>query len=318
MARFKVGEFIIHATRPAWGTGKVTAVDSRRMTVLFPNIGLSDGPPEKRFDVDFAAFGLVPDQAEAQLAFAAVPSARRAAKGAGASRVPRVVRQVTFEEALRSFQSHYTDFNDTRYIGSKKEGERKYKELATDRFRELLGGGRLSAMVAAGNAEGIRWALQEIQKRVQGLVHFTDLIEQSGGLQNDDACLAFAAALDDLLQSDTPSEALFERYLLAARNLTATSTVKRPLNWPLATYLPYLCAPEKFILLKKTTSVECAARLGADFDYDAKPNWQTYEQFHAIAANLLERLRPYGARDFMDVQSFIYVIVRYDNSSPAK
>ena len=315
MQRFKVGDFIIHATQPAWGAGKVTAADSTRITVVFLDGSLSEAGPGKRFPINEPQLSLAPDQAAAQLAFDVVPSARRAAKGAakgaGAGRVQRVVKTVTFEEALRSFQSHYNDFNDPRYIGSKKEGERKYKELATDRYRELLGDGRLGALVAAGDAEGVRWAILEIQKRVKGLVYHAELSRQAKGLRNDEACLSFGSALDDLLQADEPSEALFERYLLAARNLTTSSTVKEPLTWPLATYLPYFCAPEKFILLKKTTSVACAERLGMDFDYESKPNWQTYQAFHAIAAGLLERLRPYGARDFIDAQSFIYVIVRY-------
>jgi hypothetical protein len=37
-------------------------------------------------------------------------------------------------------------------------------------------------------------------------------------------------------------------------------------------------------------------------------NWLTYAKLLEMSGQLLEALRPYGARDFIDVQSFIWMV----------
>jgi hypothetical protein len=57
----------------------------------------------------------------------------------------------------------------------------------------------------------------------------------------------------------------------------------------------------------KSLSAE-GERLHVDLRYDSRPNWTTYERLLRMSQILLDRLRPLGARDWIDVQSFIYVV----------
>ena len=49
-----------------------------------------------------------------------------------------------------------------------------------------------------------------------------------------------------------------------------------------------------------------AERLGCDLRYDPAPNWATYSALRTFAAKLLEELQASGARDFVDVEAFLY------------
>ena len=45
-----------------------------------------------------------------------------------------------------------------------------------------------------------------------------------------------------------------------------------------------------------------------DLLYSTYPKWATYDQLLKLSDQLLERLRPLGARDLIDVQSFMWVV----------
>ena len=49
-------------------------------------------------------------------------------------------------------------------------------------------------------------------------------------------------------------------------------------------------------------------RLGLAWDYKADPSAASYAGLMAHSRTLLEALRPHGAQDFIDVQSFLSVI----------
>ena len=48
-----------------------------------------------------------------------------------------------------------------------------------------------------------------------------------------------------------------------------------------------------------------------DLNYQSKLNWMTYSQLIVLSEALFEKLKPLGARDYIDVQSFIWVIGAY-------
>ena len=65
------------------------------------------------------------------------------------------------------------------------------------------------------------------------------------------------------------------------------------------------------MFLKPEVTQQCAERLTFDLAYSSDLNWPTYERLLVMSARLLEILRPYGASDFIDVQSFSWVIGAY-------
>jgi hypothetical protein len=62
------------------------------------------------------------------------------------------------------------------------------------------------------------------------------------------------------------------------------------------------------MFLKPNVTKDCAARLTFDLKYSPQLNWATYSKLLEMSHYLMECLTPYGAVDFIDVQSFIWVI----------
>lgn len=85
------------------------------------------------------------------------------------------------------------------------------------------------------------------------------------------------------------------------------------LSWPTATYFPYLWQPNRHMFLKPVATCDFAERIGHPFqhEYEASVSRGVYESVLDLAAETLKALEPHGARDFMDVQSFIWVVGAY-------
>ena len=65
------------------------------------------------------------------------------------------------------------------------------------------------------------------------------------------------------------------------------------------------------MFLKPQPTKDCADRLRFDLQYSADLRWITYNQLLLLSDTLLSLLRPYGARDYIDVQSFMWVVAKY-------
>ena len=61
------------------------------------------------------------------------------------------------------------------------------------------------------------------------------------------------------------------------------------------------------MLLRPRFACEVSQRLGLELAYAPEPNWTTYAALLASADLLLEKLRPLGARDHVDVDAFMHV-----------
>ena len=63
------------------------------------------------------------------------------------------------------------------------------------------------------------------------------------------------------------------------------------------------------MFLKPKPTKEAARRLGVDLLYNSGPAWVGYKRLLDWSHELLDFLRPRGAKDLIDVQSFIWTIV---------
>jgi hypothetical protein len=125
------------------------------------------------------------------------------------------------------------------------------------------------------------------------------------GLKDDQAAGRLLGALLKFVDAPTPD--MFDHLSGAVAGLPAPAEGSRVLTWPNVTILPFLADPTRFIVLKPGASKTIAARMGLDFPYSASPTWYAYEGFQNVAKALLELLRPMGAKDLIDVQSFMWV-----------
>jgi len=60
------------------------------------------------------------------------------------------------------------------------------------------------------------------------------------------------------------------------------------------------------LFLKPGVTQKAVKRLAFDLHYSAKPNWTTCDALLRMGKIYLELLRPHGAKDLIDVQSFVW------------
>lgn len=84
-------------------------------------------------------------------------------------------------------------------------------------------------------------------------------------------------------------------------------------SWPKATYFGYLWRPADNMFCKPTVTQDFAQRIGHEFQYvyDAAISEKVYVSLRDLAEQTLAVIRGLGAEDFIDVQSFIYVVGGY-------
>ena len=61
------------------------------------------------------------------------------------------------------------------------------------------------------------------------------------------------------------------------------------------------------MFLKPEVTKTAAERLGFDLLYTSTPNWGTYSRLLDMSRLLMQSLKPLGARDLIDVQSYIWM-----------
>jgi hypothetical protein len=61
------------------------------------------------------------------------------------------------------------------------------------------------------------------------------------------------------------------------------------------------------MVLKPENSRLMAARMGFDLFYTPSPTWRCYEALQRMSAALLKELAPLKAKDYLDVQAFMWV-----------
>lgn len=84
-------------------------------------------------------------------------------------------------------------------------------------------------------------------------------------------------------------------------------------SWPKATYFGYLWRPTRNMFCKPTVTQDFAQRIGHAFQYvyDAEISGPVYQSLMDLAEQTLAATRYLGAEDYIDVQSFIYVVGGY-------
>lgn len=84
-------------------------------------------------------------------------------------------------------------------------------------------------------------------------------------------------------------------------------------SWPKATYFGYLWRPNENMFCKPTVTQDFAQRIGHDFQYIYDPaiSEQVYASLMDLAEHTLAAIHSLGAKDYIDVQSFIYVVGGY-------
>jgi hypothetical protein len=294
MADLENGSLVQHATL---GVGKIVALEATAVHVFFPD-------SDKRFAAKLRlpaarsllrTEGLEPNTwLEGLSAFALDPKVGRYALAAS---------WLTHDEAVDQFLEVFPGgFTDPAYVGGKGARAARWR-AAHDKWAEVFGDGQGERLVAEGDLDELVKRLLQVGRPIAPIHAPADADAVKDALASDETTRPLCAALFDLLSVPSPARARFEKLFAAARGLAVEPTQQ----WLVATLFPFVASPGRHVLLQPKITREAAVRLGYDLGDDAFPNWSTYAALRRLSTQLLEKLKPNGAKDFVDVEAFLHV-----------
>lgn len=216
---------------------------------------------------------------------------------------------LTHDQAVAQFLAAFPQgFSDPKHTGAgvARAARAPQWRAAHDEWDKALGGGEGERLLAADDLrELVRRALR-VAQHVSSLEPVAEKDGLKEALADGDAARAFFAAVFELLGERVPGRAGFEKLFAASEHLPVPPASR----WPMATLFPFVAEPARHVFLQAKPTCAAAARLGCDLRFDEKPNWATYAALRKLSARLLEDLAASGARDFVDVESFLYVTAK--------
>jgi hypothetical protein len=297
MNPIQAGTLVEHAV---WGRGKVLELRSPNAQAYFPSLEPATGGPVRLVQLAM----LTPSTVQSDPAFDGIPDAlARNKPGAKARRAPKRPEN-DLVRALDWFAEDYPGrFADPRLVADEIDYKRKAHQLFVDR----LGGDAGRTLLASGN-------LAEVGTLLDTLYHSTnipsrfEIMATHDGLKSPDAA---GRVLETLLSFlDGPAASTFGGLVDAVGALPAPAKGSKVLTWPTVTILPFLADPARFIVTKPEIMKLAAGRMAIDLLYSSAVTWDTYRRVLDMNHRLLEQLKPLGASDFIDTQSFIWVTRR--------
>lgn len=283
-----VGKIVELPAKPEWGPGKITAIEGRRALVRF----LKDSEPLRKITLEENPLVLSSNQTVPELD---APKRSLRTGGFTSKRFDRVDLNRLFETMKESYPQ---GFQDPLYVAD----ERVYKEAKVKQFKELLGEGKLTALIGEGN-------YQEAGDRVVKVIQNFNLLsvfEMIRFRKLGEAGKGYYTALDRLLNIGEPTQEDYTAYFDAVQEMNVEGFA----TWPISTVLLFVARPDKFMFLKPESTRFMADSQGLELNYESKPNGRTYWAFLGITEKLLGEVKALGGKDLIDLQSFIFMVFR--------
>jgi hypothetical protein len=292
MSNFQVGQVLVHNEMPEIGRLKVERVSDDQVRLVLDR---KHAGGTKTFQLPNSHLVLAADQATIDYDS---PKTDRSLKAKSASR-RTVVASLPFEEAYKRFLAIYPKgFEDPAYL----EKERDYKGRALARWEQYFSASALAAIKSTGDSAAVAHAFGEVFN-VIALMHIPgEWIPFHNALKSSPSAIALAEAYAEVVGVGHFTEDSFKKTLMAFEAIG----ISKP-KWTVFSYWPYLATTSGFPFIKPTLIKAAAAGLGAALNYEPTANWLTYSQARDLYEKLWGKLQPLGARDWVDVQSFIWL-----------
>jgi hypothetical protein len=193
-------------------------------------------------------------------------------------------------------------FQDKTYI----DWEREYKWETHERWEEALGRDEFRSLLRRSEFSEVATRAVRVEQRSRYSMIFSfEKMALRDAVKSDVGARAFAEGLYDFLHGAGDMERRFKRWVETVAALPRKQT--RVLTWPLVTVFGFIAQPEQHIFLKPTVTRNAAREYGFDFQYQSRPNWETYSNLLAFAESIRRDQRDLKPRDMIDLQSFIWV-----------
>ena len=297
-----VGMLVSHPRKPEWGPGKVLAIDRLRVTVYWRDLeGASADDAVK--PMARSAVTLEPCENQSDPLLDNLPEFKD-------GKLSNTGPQLTLEEGIAEFLHYFPKgFDDPKFLGVESKSERLYKMDAHDQFVKLLGDGKYGKLLHRDDIKTITNHVLAVEGKVNLLSKF-ERIAFRDALKDEAAAREYYTALHGMLESPSVEREAFEAMIAATSNLPSDGQTS-PFKWTVLTLMPFLARPDTYMFMKPAVTQACADRLPFNLNYSSKPNWLTYSKLMEMSDLLMERLRELGAKDYIDIQSFIWVIDYY-------
>jgi hypothetical protein len=192
-------------------------------------------------------------------------------------------------------------FRDETYL----DWERGYKWRAHQDWQAALNRKAYHAKLSRGEFLEIGSEAVRIESRTNLLFSFEKMAIRDA-LKSERGARDFAEGLYALLHGPGRLQSKFTRWCEVVAALPRKQS--RVFTWPLATVFAFIAQPETHIFLKPTVTRLAATEYGVDFRYRSGPSWQTYSSLLEFAREVRHDLRDLRPRDFIDIQSFLWVL----------
>ena len=193
-------------------------------------------------------------------------------------------------------------FRDETYI----DWEREYKWETHERWEEALGRDEFRVLLRRGRFSEVASRAVRVEQRSRYSMIFSfEKMALRDAVKSEAGARALAEGLYDFLHGAGNMERRFKQWVETVTALPRKQT--RVLTWPLVTVFGFIAQPNEHIFLKPTVTRIAAREYGFDFQYQSKPNWETYSNLLAFAETIRRDQRDLKPRDMIDLQSFIWV-----------
>ncbi len=280
------------------GLGKVVAVEPNALHVFFPD-------SDKRFAAKLRlpaarsmlrTEGIEPNQWLTGLSAFAMDEAT--------GRYGLSATWLTHDQAIAQYLELHPEGFGEKAAGAARKPDRQARWAAAHAAWEAkLGQGEGERLLAAGDLSLLVKRGLDVEKHVAPLHPPSDEEAVRSAFSDPELTGPYFAALFELLADKRGSRARFDALFAAARALPAEPAQQ----WLVATLFPFIAAPDRHVLLRPRATGHAADRLGCDLNAHAAPAWGPYSALRALSVQLLEKLAPSGARDFVDVEAFLFV-----------
>jgi hypothetical protein len=317
---FALGDYVLHPTR---GLGKVVSADSSVVRVYFRDV--DEPAPEdrvKQFN-DKGSQMLTGIEPLGDVVLDNLPPWKD-------GKFQRFKTDLTIDAAKRDFLRRFPGgIDDPEFrraeIDYKRSAHQRYKTLFEPFVRGWVAQGNNVAIAAAldqvyGDPRapkiGADTRLNLLYQKVEEPAYFDAL--RGGG----DFTTQYAKAALDFIEQDGTEQ--FDRYVRALEQLPTREGGAQIDLWTTLTWLPFVAVPDQHVLIKPTIIQSFASALAFEPNYKSQLNHLTYRSVQNLAESMRETLRSSEVNlrgrelDMIDVQSFMWVVARYQGGEGTK
>ena len=192
-------------------------------------------------------------------------------------------------------------FADATYVS----WERQYKLDAHFQFQQSLNKEEYQRLLVARKYNDIALTAVRIESRTNLLFSFEKMALRDA-VKPAEGAKAFAQGLFDYVYGKGSLQERFENFSTVIMCLPRKQT--RVHTWPLQTVFGFLANPQEHIFLKPRVTQVAAEKYRFPFVYKSKPNWESYKSLIDFAEQVRRDNADLKPQDYIDLQSFIWVM----------